>query len=160
MWILLILVIIWPWLGVTGGEVLQTPSPEAGLSERDLPADIAPLMDQLASQDPAARLAAVRALGERGDPKLLALFEALREGSLYVWTDPQGRHITVIAGEPVMRDGKAVVPLYTAYGHKPMKAAETLPLLIALEDLQAIEADRRLRQVIKPLIDSLKNRLN
>src|SRR6266567_4661252 len=87
MWILLVLVSIWPWSGAAGGEVLQTPPPEAGLTEQDLPADIAPLMDQLASQDPAARLAAITALGERGDPKLLALFEALREGSLYVWTD-------------------------------------------------------------------------
>src|SRR5919109_397949 len=160
MWILLVLVLLWPWSGAAGGEVLQTPSPEVGLSEQDRPADIAPLMDQLASQDPAARLAAIMALGEQGDPKLLALFEALREGSLYVWTDPQGRHVTVIAGEPVMRDGKAVVPLYTAYGHEPMKTAETVPLLIAPEGLQVIEVDRRLRQVIKPLIDSLKNRLN
>jgi urea transport system permease protein len=160
MWILLVLVSIWPWSGAAGGEVLQTPPPEAGLTEQDLPADIAPLMDQLASQDPAARLAAITALGERGDPKLLALFEALREGSLYVWTDPQGRHVTVIAGEPVMRDDKAVVPLYTAYEHEPMQTTETLPLLVAPEDLQAIEVDRRLRQVMKPLIDGLKNRLN
>src|SRR5215813_8211422 len=113
MWVLLVLVMLWPWSGATGGEVLPTPPPERELSERDLPADIAPLMDQLASQDPAARLAAITALGERGDAKLLALFEALREGNVYVWADPQGRHVMVTAGEPVMRDGKAVVPLYT-----------------------------------------------
>ena len=160
MWLLFVLVILWPWSGAARGEVLQKPAPEAGLSQRDLPADIAPLMDQLTSQDHAARLAAITALGERGDAKLLALFEALREGSLYVWTEPQGRHVMVIAGEPVTRDGKAVVPLYTAYGHAPMQAAEALPLLVAPEDLQAIEADRRLRQVVKPLIDGLRKRLN
>jgi hypothetical protein len=79
--LLLTLAIAGPWSwGVEPGEAAAPPPAEQGTGQR-LPADIAPALAELSSADSATRMAAVVALGERGDPKLLPLFEAYGRGA-------------------------------------------------------------------------------
>jgi urea transport system permease protein len=125
-----------------------------------MPPEIVPSFVQLAGQDATDRAAAVTALGERGDMRLLPLFEALREGNLYVWTHADGRREPVIAGEKVLQAGDTVVPLLDAYSQEPIAAPDGTPLAVSPDALENVHADRRLRQLLKPYIDSLRNRRN
>lgn len=156
--LLVVLICLLPKL-VTAGA-LRTPAPAEGGAGPGLSAEVARQISELSSEDSATRVAAVKALGERGDPNILPLLEALREGSLYVWVDPQGGRETVIAGAHTMRGGEAFVPLFTAYGREPLRAPDGAIVSAPLPALEPVEADRRLRQIIKPLLDSLRNRVN
>jgi hypothetical protein len=84
------------------------------------PAALAPHLAGVASPDADAQDAAVTALGQSGDRLVLPLLEALREGSVYVRTLPDGRPETVIAGDKVTEGDRTLVPLYTAYGREPI----------------------------------------
>jgi urea transport system permease protein len=154
------LALVSPWL--IGAPSAASPSAASleQLPRPPVPPEIAPYLVQLAGQDAADRTAAIIALGKRGDPRLLPLFEALREGGLYAWNAPDGRRQPVMAGEKLQHAGQPVLPLLDAYTQEPLASPDGTPLAVAPEALEAIEADRRVRQLLKPLIDSLRNRRN
>jgi urea transport system permease protein len=118
------------------------------------PSDLAKHLADVASSDASVQEAAAVALGKTGDPKILPLLEALREGSVYVRTLPDGRKETVIVGDKVSEGDKTLVPLSTAYGREPLKAADGKPLLVELSTLQEVSAGRSLRLALRPLIDA------
>jgi urea transport system permease protein len=149
----LVLALVSPWWAGVPSAALRSAATV-------VPPEISPSLAQLAGQDAAGQAAAVMALGERGDPHLLPLFEALREGSLYVWNGPDGRREIVIAGETLLQAGRPVVPLFDAYTQEPLTSSEGTLLAVSADVLEAIEADRRLRQLLKPFIDRLRNRRN
>ncbi len=115
------------------------------------PEILKPLAD-LASRDAAVQESAVRTLGERNDPRLRSLLEALREGSVYVWRRPGAPPRTVIGGEKSTIGEREAITLFDAYGREPLSA--TIPLA----DLEEIPVDRALRRVIKPFVDALASR--
>ena len=81
-----------------------------------------PLAD-VASGDAAVQEQAAVALGKTGDPKILPLLEALREGSVYVRTAADGKKETVIVGDKVTDGDKTMVPLFSAYGREALVGA-------------------------------------
>lgn len=114
----------------------------------------------LSSPDKADRRAAVVALGALGDPRVLSVLEALRGGSLYVWRQPSGGRETVIAREHTTRDGKEMVSIGRADSGEPIRSAGGQALYVEASTLEAIWPDRRLRRIMKPLIDGLRSRVN
>src|SRR5574341_1098895 len=84
------------------------------------PAEIGQALADLGSGDAAVREGAVRRLGARNDPMLLPLFEALREGSVYVWKRAGGRAEIVIGGEKSMIGDTEVMALARAWGGEPL----------------------------------------
>ena len=133
------------------GEEQPVPAPSP---------EIAQEIAALASQDEAAVSAAVMALGKRNDPQLLPLFVALREGGLYVWAPAGGVPRVVLGGEVISQGDTKRVPLWSAYGKQPLLDANGQAVVVPLEELTEIQANRNLRKVLKPLIDDLTNRLS
>jgi urea transport system permease protein len=105
----------------------------------------------LGSKDPAAVQAAAAALGALNDPKLLPLFEALREGSVYVWRAPGAAPRTVIGGAKSMAGDTEVLELYAPYGRVPLLRRAPR------DQLEEVSADRALRRLIRPFIDALSS---
>jgi urea transport system permease protein len=116
------------------------------------PPDLARPLADLGREDAAARETAVKALGARNDPKLLPLFEALRAGSVYVWSRPGAAPQVVIGGEKSTAGDRDVMALAAAYG------AEPLGIQAPVAELREVPVDRALRLVIKPFIDALSSR--
>src|SRR5436853_300966 len=81
-------------LVVTPAVRAQTAPPPAVMQQ----------IDALATDDGAVQRAAVVALGESGDRKVIPALEALREESLYVWTPPSGTRRIVIARDKTTVD--------------------------------------------------------
>ena len=109
---------------------------------------------EVASSDAAVQEAAAMALGKTGDRKLLPLLEALREGSVYVRTLPGGKKETVIVGDKVNEGDKTLVPLFSAYGREPIQGSDGKQILADLSKLEEVSTGRRLRLVLRPLIDA------
>jgi urea transport system permease protein len=118
------------------------------------PPALAKALAEVASADASVQEAAAVSLGKSGDPKILPLLEALREGSVYVRTAPGGAKETVIAGDKVTEGDKTMVPLFSAYGREPVVGPDGKPVLIELSALQEVSAGRRLRLTLRPLIDA------
>jgi urea transport system permease protein len=97
--------------------------------------------------------AAATALGALNDPKLLPLFEALRDGNVYVWRAPGAAPRTVIGGTTSIEGETEVIELYAPYGRLP------LGWRAPRAQLEPVSADRGLRRLIKPFIDALSNSL-
>jgi urea transport system permease protein len=108
----------------------------------------------VASSDASVQEEAAVSLGKTGDPKILPLLEALRDGSVYVRTLPGGGKETVIVGDKVSEGDKTLVPLFTAYGRDAIAGPDGKPLLVELSALQEVSAGRRLRLALRPLIDA------
>jgi urea transport system permease protein len=117
------------------------------------PAALVTHIGDVGSADGAVQEEAAVALGKSGDRRVLPLLEALREGSVYVRTLPDGRRETVIAGDKVSDGDKTLVPLFSAYGRDPMTAADGRPLLVDVATLAEVPAGRSLRLALRPLID-------
>ena len=118
------------------------------------PAAIENALGDVASGDAAVQEQAAVALGKGGDPKILPLLEALREGSVYVRATAEGRKETVIAGDKVADGDKTLVPLFSAYGREALTDPGGKPLMVDLSTLQEVPAGRRLRLALRPLIDA------
>src|SRR5213594_3772881 len=80
------------------------------------PAPIAASLAALVSADAAQQRAAVEALAATGDRNVIPALEALREGSLYVWPQPDGSRPVVIAREKTEVNGQESYLLQQAYG--------------------------------------------
>jgi urea transport system permease protein len=120
----------------------------------DAPPELVKLIADVASSDGAVQEAAALALGKSGDRSVLPLLEALREGSVYVRSLPDGRRETVIVGDEVGEGEKTLVPLFGAYGPRPLTAPDGKPLMADIAALQSVPAGRRLRLALRPLIDA------
>lgn len=132
---------------------LAAPAAAQGAPPAPAP-EIARHIADVASSDAAVQEGAAVALGKTGDRKILPLLEALREGSVYVWSLPGGKKETVIVGDKVSEGDKTLVPLFSAYGREPFTAADGKPVLVDLSSLQEVSAGRSLRLAIRPLIDA------
>jgi urea transport system permease protein len=108
----------------------------------------------VASADAAVQEEAAAALGRSGDPRILPLLEALREGSVYVRTLPDGQRETVIAGDRVTAGDRALVPLFRAYGREPLAGVDGTPVMADVASLVEVPSTRRLRVALRPLIDA------
>ncbi len=143
-----VIVALVPLLLVAPAAALAAPPPGPELARH---------LAEVASTDPAVQEAAATALGRTGDPGVLPLLEALREGSVYVWARKGGRE-TVIAGDKVSEGDRTLVPLFTAYGRERIAGPEGRPLLVELAALQEVSAGRSLRLALRPLIDAFSGR--
>jgi len=132
---------------------LAAPAAAQGAPSAPAP-EIARHIADVASSDAAVQEGAAVALGKTGDRKILPLLEALREGSVYVRSLPGDKKETVIVGDKVSEGDKTLVPLFSAYGREPLRAADGKPLLVDLSSLQEVSAGRSLRLAIRPLIDA------
>ncbi|MCI0546037.1 MAG: urea ABC transporter permease subunit UrtB [Candidatus Rokubacteria bacterium] len=108
----------------------------------------------MASKDATEQEAAAVALGKTGDPKMLPLLEALREGSVYVRPLPDGRRQTLIVGDKVADGDRTMVPLHAPYGREAITGPDGTPLLVDLATLEEVPVGRSLRRVLRPLIDA------
>lgn len=131
---------------------LSAPAPSAG--EEKLKEEI----QKLAAADAREQRTIAASLASRDDLTLLPLLEALREGSLYVWSPPGGAKTVVIGGDAVQREGKKHVPLYSAHGREPLRTREGGALAAPEEELQEIQADRALRRDLSRFIQDLRSR--
>jgi urea transport system permease protein len=122
------------------------------------PAELARLLAEVASADAAVQERAAAALGATGDPRLLPLLEALREGSVYVRSLPAGGQETVIAGDKQSEGDRTLVPLFAAYGREPLRGPDGGPLVVDLASLREVPSSRSLRVVLRPLIDAFAGR--
>ncbi len=113
--------------------------------------DLDRALADLGSKDSASVQAAAATLGGLNDPKLLPLFEALREGSVYVWKQPGAAARTVIGGAKSIEGGAEVMDVYAPYGRAPLATR------VLLSQLEEVSADRALRRLIKPFIDALSS---
>jgi len=132
---------------------LAAPAAAQGAPSAPAP-EIARHIADVASSDATVQEGAAVALGKTGDRKILPLLEALREGSVYVRSLPGDKKETVIVGDKVSEGDKTLVPLFSAYGREPLRAADGKPLLVDLSSLQEVSAGRSLRLAIRPLIDA------
>jgi urea transport system permease protein len=138
---LLFFLLLSGWIAAPAAAAVPPPGMEKQLAD-------------VASSDASVQEAAAVALGKTGDPKILPLLEALREGSVYVRTLGDGRKETVIVGDKVTEGEKTLVPLSAAYGREPLTAADGKPLLVDLSTLQEVAAGRSLRLALRPIIDA------
>jgi urea transport system permease protein len=115
--------------------------------------DLDRLLAEVASPDAAVQEVAAVALGRSGDPQVLPLLEALRDGSVYVLTRPDGTRETVIAGDKVTEGDRTLVVLFRAYGREPIAAADGKPMMAELAALAEVPSTRNLRVALRPLID-------
>ncbi len=95
-------------------------------------------------------------LGKSGDENLLPTLEALREGSLYLWTKPKGERRVVIGRELIVRGAVEGYEVLEAYGAAPMIGPDGAPLFLPEAALESIRLSRRLRIKIGPLLDRLR----
>ena len=146
--VLLVLLLIFCFLGIQeAGDARAAQAPP------EIQAEIAGLITKSRN----IRAEAALSLAKRGDPKLLSLLLALREGSLYVWKPAEGEARVVIGGDTVKKGDKEFVPLLEAYSKKPILDEQGKPLLITVDQLQEIRAGRQIRRAIRPYISRLKN---
>ncbi|MBT3351867.1 MAG: urea ABC transporter permease subunit UrtB [Nitrospinaceae bacterium] len=146
--VLLILLLVFCFLGIQ-----EVGDARAAQAPSDTQAEIAELITKSRKK----RKEAALSLARRGDPMLLSLLLALREGSLYAWK-PSGGGIKVVIGGDVLKKGdEEFVPLFEAYSKAPLKDSSGKPLLIPTSQLQEIRAGRRIRRAIRPYISRLKN---
>jgi urea transport system permease protein len=139
------------WLAMVVAAVASgwAMGPAAGV-----PADLDRLLADVASPDAAVQEAAAVALGRSGEPRVLPLLEALREGSVYVYSRPDGGRETVIAGDKVTQGDRTLVPLFRAYGREPIAGPDGKPLTADLAALTEVPSTRSLRVALRPLIDA------
>ncbi len=137
---------------IVGAIVLLAACAASAAHAAAPPAEVAAALARLASGDAAAREAAVTALGSRSDQKLLPLLEALRAGSVWVWTRAGAAPRVVSGGEKSTVGDTEVMALSSAYGSEPLNVQAPAA------ELTEIPVDRALRLVIKPFIDALSNR--
>ena len=110
------------------------------------------LVADLIGLDDAARRAAVTALGARGEADALPVLRALREGSLGVWTAPDGSARAVITGTAAPSESGDVAPLHDL-GGEPLRGPDGQALTVPSISVRMVEADRALRLAIKAAID-------
>ena len=157
----LLLLLLMVSMGVLWPAVTKASQPPGASSEGQSPStEMARLVTDLSSPDKAVQRAAVIALGKLGDPRVLSLLEALRGGSFYVWRQPSGGRETVIAREHTTRDGKEVVSIVRADNEELIQSDDGQVIYVETSALEAIWPDRRLRRIMKPIIDELRSRVN
>jgi urea transport system permease protein len=144
------------WVRFVGGAALAAGAVATAVAAHAAPAstEVERLILDVASKDAAVQEAAAVALGKTGDPKLLPLLEALREGSVYVRTRADGTKQTVIAGEKVTEGERTLVPIFSAYGREPVRGTDGKPATADLASLEEAPTGRSLRVVLRPLIDA------
>jgi urea transport system permease protein len=135
------------WLCAAGVAQGATPA----LSE-----NVATNLTALASADGGEQRAAVEALAGTGDRNVIPALEALREGSLYLWPQPDGSRMVVIGREKTVVDGQDVYPLRQAYGGLPLTQPDGAVVTVPSDALQEISTDRRLRAIIQPALERFK----
>lgn len=141
-----VLVLLGTW-GADGALAAgANPSPE-------IQADIAGLITKNRKKKKEAAVS----LAKRGDPKLLSLLLALREGSLYIWKAGGGDPKVVIGGDAVKRGDKEFIPLFTAYGKTSLLNSRGEPVFAPADQLEEIRAGRQIRRALRPYISSLRS---
>ncbi len=143
-----VLLLVFCIMGIQGtvdARAAQTPS--------EIQAEIA----KLNTKSRKKRTEAAVSLAKRGDPMLLSLLLALREGSLYAWKPAGGEARVVIGGDAVKRGDKEFLPLFEAYSNAPLLDALGKPLLVPIDQVKEIRAGRRIRRAIRPYVNRLKN---
>ncbi len=137
-------------LGTGGAEGAlaagENPSPE-------IQAEIAGLITKNRKKKKEAAVS----LAKRGDPMLLSLLLALREGSLYVWNAGGADPEVVIGGDAVKRGDQEFIPLFTAYGKTPLLNPKGEPVFAPADQLGEVRAGRLIRRAIRPYISSLRS---
>ena len=123
-----------------------------------IPLDIEKEINNLIIAKKQKRKNIVLSLAKREDPKLLPLFLALREGSLFIWDSPKGKKI-VIAGDAVKKGNSEVFPIFNSYGKTAIPNPESTEknLFVPESSLTEIRANRRLRRAIRPFIVILQS---
>ena len=128
----------------------------AGTAAAEPPAPIAASLAALASADATEQRAAVNALAATGDRNVIPALEALREGSLYVWPQPDGSRPVVIAREKTEVEGRETYLLQQPYGGDRLTRADGSAAVAGVDALQEVAVDRRLRAVIQPVLERFK----
>jgi urea transport system permease protein len=121
------------------------------------PPEIRAAIAKLITKNRKKKKEAAVSLAKRGDPMLLSLLLALREGSLYVWKAAGGEVKVVIGGDVVKRGEEDFFPLYEAYGKRPLLNSKGEPIYAPAGQLDEIRAGRRIRRAIRPYIRRLKS---
>ncbi|MFL2932367.1 MAG: urea ABC transporter permease subunit UrtB [bacterium] len=123
-----------------------------------IPIGIQKEIDSLITSNKKKRKQIFLSLAKKGDPKLLPLLMALREGSLFIWTSPNTKKV-VIAGDAVKSHNTEAFPVFNPYGKTIISNSKTpnKNLLIPESSLEEIRANRRLRRAIRPYILILKS---
>jgi len=134
----------WGAEAALAGEAKPSPDVRAGIAK-------------LITKNRKKRTEAAVSLAKRGDPMLLSLLLALREGSLYVWKPAKGAERVVIGGDAVKRGDKEFIPLFAAYGKAPILSSGGKVVLAPAGELAEIRAGRRIRRAIRPYINRLRN---
>ncbi|MBI1923401.1 urea ABC transporter permease subunit UrtB [Candidatus Poribacteria bacterium] len=144
--LLFALCVVWP----TFAEV---PTPDV---------ETARYIDQLGDADSTVQQTAALALANLPDVNVPPILEALRGETLYIWEKPEGERQIVIAPEKTDVNGQValnpdsvgeVYPLFQAYGNQRLKSADGADVYAPAEELKPIKADRRLRKLIKDLLE-------
>jgi urea transport system permease protein len=100
----------------------------------------------------------VNSLADLGDLNLLPVFEALFQGDVYIWNQPDGTRLGVLGGEKIVTEGGALVPLFHPYGKKPIPSPEGGQVTVPVDQLEEVVVGRRLRIALKQSMDSLQMR--
>jgi len=132
------------------------PSSFANEARVGTPITVSSLILDLGSSDDLQREEAIFSLGKSGDPNVLPVLEALREGNLYTWIDPEGERRTVITRDPVNENGEELYPLIDPYRLHAILDEQSRAIHVSEERLEEIYLGRRLRIKINPLLDRLR----
>ena len=89
-----------------------------------IPIGIQKEIDSLITSNKKKRKQIFLSLAKKGDPKLLPLLMALREGSLFIWTSPNTKKV-VIAGDAVKSHNTEAFPVFNPYGKTIISNSKT-----------------------------------
>ncbi len=117
----------------------------------------AELIRALCSDDRDEQQNAIKIIGEVGDSYALPALAALRQGSLYLWTDEEGNQHPVIGGDPVTDESGFgfTVDLYEAETNKPILDKSGKQIVVKQDTLEKAKTNNRLRREIRPILNRL-----
>ncbi len=126
-------------------------------AEEPVPPSIAQSILDLGDTNRELQEESVFALEKSGDPDVLPVLEALRGGNLNIWMEADGKRRIVMSGDAVdLEDGTQVLPLFEAYGGKPILDAQGKQIQVIEENLEGIRLGRRMRIKLTPMLDRLR----